>query len=69
MAVKDRVRKYRQRMRDQGYRPIQIWVPDVRSERFAVEAKRQAALVAAADAGSDSQEFIEAVSVSWEDST
>ena len=56
-------------MRDQGYRPIQIWVPDVRSERFAVEAKRQAALVAAADAGSDSQEFIEAVSVSWEDST
>lgn len=68
MSVQDRVREYRKRMRDRGYRPIQMWVPDVRSERFAAEAHRQAACVAAADAGSDDQRFIEAVSASWEDS-
>ncbi|MSW81257.1 MAG: DUF3018 family protein [Actinobacteria bacterium] len=29
-------------MRSQGLRPIQIWVPDVRSAAFADEARRQA---------------------------
>jgi hypothetical protein len=66
MTVQDRVRAYRQRMRAQGYRPIQVWVPDVRSARFAAEARRQAALVAAEDADDD-QEFIEAVSVAWDE--
>ncbi len=66
MSVKDRVREYRQRMRDQGYRPVQVWVPDVRSERFAAEAHRQAACVAAADADTDDQQFLEAVSAPWE---
>ena len=54
-------------MRAQGYRPIQMWVPDVRSERFAAEARRQAALVAAAEDNDEGQEFIEAVSVAWDD--
>ena len=67
MAVKDRVQAYRQRMREQGYRPVQVWVPDVRSERFAAEAHRQSALVAAADAAADDQAFIEAVSAPWDD--
>jgi hypothetical protein len=67
MSVKDRVSSYRRRMREQGYRPVQIWVPDVRTERFAAEAHRQAALVAAADRDSDDQDFIEAVSVPWDD--
>ncbi|QGN34433.1 antitoxin MazE family protein [Microlunatus sp. Gsoil 973] len=67
MSVKDRVSSYRRRMREQGYRPVQIWVPDVRTERFAAEAHRQAALVAAADRDGDDQDFIEAVSVPWDD--
>lgn len=66
MAVKDRVEAHRKRMRAQGYRPIQVWVPDVRSEQFAAEAERQAHLVAAADTHGDDQAFIEAVSVSWD---
>lgn len=54
-------------MRERGYRPVQLWLPDVRTAAFAAEAKRQTALVAEADRRGDDQEFIEAVSVSWED--
>lgn len=54
-------------MRERGYRPVQIWVPDVRSQAFADEAGRQARLVAATDHTSDDQGFVEAVSVDWED--
>lgn len=67
MAVKERVNDYRRRMRERGYRPVQVWVPDVRTEQFAAEAHRQAALVASADRGGDDQDFIEAVSVPWGD--
>jgi hypothetical protein len=54
-------------MRAQGLRPVQIWVPDVRSPEFAAEAHRQSALVAAADRGSDDMDFVEAVSVDWDE--
>lgn len=57
---------HRDRMREQGFRLVQMWVPDVRSERFSAEAHRQAALVAAADPQSDDQAFIEAVSSDWD---
>lgn len=67
MAVKDRVGEYRRRMRARGYRPVQIWVPDVRTQEFAAEARRQSALVAQADSLGDDQEFIEAVSVPWDE--
>ncbi len=46
---------------------MQIWVPDVRSEQFAQEAHRQAAMVASSDRLSDDQEFIEAVTVPWDE--
>jgi Protein of unknown function (DUF3018) len=54
-------------MRDRGYRLLQIWVPDVRSDRFAAEARRQSRAVASADLGSDDQAFIEAVSAQWDE--
>ena len=65
MAVRDRVSAHRRRMRERGYRLLQIWVPDVRSERFAAEASRQSRVVASADLRSDDQSFIEAVSTPW----
>lgn len=34
---------YRSRLRSQGLRPVQIWVPDQRSPRFMKELKRQIA--------------------------
>lgn len=66
-TVNDRVSAYRRRMREQGFRPIQVWVPDTRAKTFADEARRQGARAAVADRHSDDQDFIEAVSVSWED--
>lgn len=65
MAVKERVSAYRARMRAQGLRPVQIWVPDVRSAQFAAEAHRQSAIVAAASAADEDMEFVEAVSEDW----
>ncbi|MEA2258759.1 MAG: hypothetical protein QOJ51_1584, partial [Acidobacteriaceae bacterium] len=35
-----KVREHRERLRKQGLRPIQIWVPDVRSRAFRSEAHR-----------------------------
>ncbi|HUN41604.1 MAG TPA: antitoxin MazE family protein, partial [Acetobacteraceae bacterium] len=35
-----KVRAHRNRLREQGSRPIQIWVPDVRSPEFAAAARR-----------------------------
>ena len=42
-----KVRDHRERLRAQGLRPIQIWVPDVRASSFRSEAHRQSLAVAA----------------------
>ena len=65
MTEKERVSAYRARMRAQGLRPVQIWVPDVRTPDFAAEAHRQSELVAAADRASDDMDFVEAISEDW----
>lgn len=67
MAVKDRVSEYRRRMRERGYRPVQVWVPDVRTAQFAAEAHRQAALVAHTGQTSDDQDFVEAITAPWDE--
>lgn len=67
MAVRDRVSEYRRRMRERGYRPVQVWVPDVRTTQFAAEAHRQAGLVARADQDSDDQAFVEAITAPWDE--
>lgn len=59
---RDKVRAHRERLRRRGLRPIQIWVPDVRSRTFAREARRQAQLVAASPFEHEEQESIDAVS-------
>jgi Protein of unknown function (DUF3018) len=62
-----RVREHRARLRKQGLRPIQIWVPDVRAPRFAEEAHRQARAVAASRAAADDQAFVDSIS-EWPES-
>jgi hypothetical protein len=57
-----RARQFRERMRQRGYRPVQVWVPDVRSAAFAAEAHREALALAEADRHGDDMEFVEAVS-------
>ena len=57
-----KVREHRDRLRRQGLRPIQIWVPDVRAPSFRSEAHRQSLAVAASVDASEDQAFIDAVS-------
>jgi hypothetical protein len=67
MTVNDRVGAHRERMRKQGLRLVQVWVPDVRSGDFIDEAHRQSLALGAADRVSDDQDFVEAVAVSWDE--
>ena len=46
LKSREKVRAHRERLRRRGLRPIQIWVPDVRSPEFAREAHRQSEAVA-----------------------
>lgn len=62
-----RVREHRARLRAQGLRPVQIWVPDVRAPGFAEEAHRQSRAVAASDQANHDQAFVDSVSVWPED--
>lgn len=65
MSVRDRVARHRAAMRERGFRQIQIWVPDARTEQFKREARRQALAVAAADRAGNDQDFIEQISEDW----
>jgi hypothetical protein len=59
---REKVRAHRARLRRRGLRPVQIWVPDVRSRGFAREAHRQSELVAADPTERLEQDFIDAIS-------
>lgn len=61
-SSRDKVRAHRERLRQQGLRPIQIWVPDVRSPAFAAEARRQSRAVARSRQAAADQDFIDAIS-------
>jgi hypothetical protein len=61
-SSREKVRAHRQRLRSQGLRPIQVWVPDVRSKAFAREARRQSLLIANSPQEADDMAFIEAIS-------
>lgn len=61
-SSRDKVRAHRERLRRQGLRPLQIWVPDVRSPSFRAEAHRQAAAVASSTSAAEDQDFIDAIS-------
>lgn len=58
---RDKVREHRSRLRKQGLRPIQIWVPDMRSRAFVTEAHRQSLAVANSAKAREDQNFIDAV--------
>ncbi|MGE0385130.1 MAG: antitoxin MazE family protein [Gammaproteobacteria bacterium] len=54
-----KVREHRERLRAQGLRPIQIWVPDVRSRKFKAQAHRQSLAVARSAQEQDDQAFVD----------
>jgi len=57
-----KVREHRERLRSQGLRPIQIWVPDMRTPEFRAEAHRQSLAVATSSHAAEDQAFIDAIS-------
>lgn len=62
-SSRDKVRAHRERLREQGLRPIQIWVPDVRSPAFRAAAHRQSRAVATSRFARRDQAFIEAITL------
>lgn len=62
-----RASEFRDRMRARGFRPVQVWVPDVRSAAFAAEARRQSLALRRADRHADDMDFVEAISALAED--
>ena len=65
-AGREKVAAYRKRLRDQGLRPIQLWVPDTRSAAFRKAAHLQSALVGRSGQEADDQGFVDAAS-QWGD--
>ena len=62
-ATRAKVKTHREKLRAQGLRPIQIWVPDTRAPGFAEEVRRQCLLANASPHAKNDQDFID--SVSW----
>ena len=62
-SSRDKVRNHRARLRAQGLRPVQIWVPDVRAKAFIVAARKQSRAIARSDYASTDQGFIDEVSM------
>jgi surfactin synthase thioesterase subunit len=61
-SSREKVRAHRERLRRQGLRPIQIWVPDVRAPSFKAKAHRQSLAAAISLHAKADQDFIDAIS-------
>lgn len=59
---REKVQAHRSRLRARGLRPIQIWVPDVRSTAFRSEAHAQSLAVSHGQQAQTDQSFIDAIS-------
>ncbi len=66
-STRARVARHRDLMRSKGYRLVQVWVPDVRSQDFARIAHEQSLAVASSPTERDDQDFVEAISVTWDE--
>jgi hypothetical protein len=58
-SSKSRVAAHRKKLRAQGLRPIQIWVPDTRSPEFRAELRRQMRRIAQSRQEKDDQAFVD----------
>jgi hypothetical protein len=45
-AARESVQRYRDRMREGGFRLVQLWVPDTRARGFVEECRRQSRVAA-----------------------
>jgi len=61
-VVTERVKRYRDRLRERGLRPVQIWVADTRRPGFEQECRRQSALLKSDALEKEVLEFLEQAS-------
>lgn len=59
--IAERVWKHRKALRAAGLRPIQVWVSNVRSKRFAAQARLQSLAIAKSAQEQDDLAFIESL--------
>ena len=57
-----RIRLGRSALREQDFRSVTLWVPDVRTPEFAAEARRQSLVVAWSPHEAEGQAFVDAAS-------
>ena len=62
-SSRDKVRTHRARLRAQGLRPVQVWVPDIRAKTFIAAARKQSRAIAKSEYEREDQEFIDEVSM------
>ncbi|MCK6555813.1 antitoxin MazE family protein [Candidatus Binatia bacterium] len=67
ISAREKVRVHRERLRAQGLRPVQVWLPDTRSPEFAAEASRQSRRVGSSRYAATDQAFIDAISTGDEE--
>jgi hypothetical protein len=65
-SSRDKVRLHRERLRAQGLRPVQIWVPDVRARSFITAARKQSTAVASSKHASIDQRFIDSATENFD---
>lgn len=62
MTSREKVRAHRTRLRAKGMRPVTLWVPDIRSPKFAAEARRQCALANKSPYAAQDQAWVDSMS-------
>ena len=55
------MKAHRQRLREQGLRPVQFWLPDVTTPEFAAEARRQSLAANASPHADEDMDFVESI--------
>ena len=63
LTSREKVSAYRSRMRRNGFRLVQMWLPDTRSSKFASQAHRDALAISASASEQEDQAWLD--SMSW----
>lgn len=63
MTSARRMARHRAARRQQGLRPVQIWLPDTRTPAFAAEARRACEIVNAAPDPEEGMDWLERVAL------
>ncbi|MFZ1985821.1 MAG: antitoxin MazE family protein [Desulfatitalea sp.] len=53
--------RYRAKLRASGLRPVQIWLPDIRSKAIVEEIRRQSLRVSSDPKESEAMDFVESL--------